>query len=86
MKLFNLFVDEINKLIDTHLNKIHEVELTRAGLLDFDEFWEIEYNVDGEGNTYPDVFDEIQKVSDEKKKKKNGGKMPTSIIDEKGTE
>ena len=86
VKLFNLFVDEINKLIDTHLNKIHEVELTRAGLLDFDEFWEIEYNVDGEGNTYPDVFDEIQKVSDEKKKKKNGGKMPTSIIDEKGTE
>jgi len=87
VKLFNLFVDEINKLIDTHLNKIHEVELTRAGLLDFDEFFDIQYDVDGEGNTYPDVFDEIQKGSDDKKKKKkDGGKMPTSIIDEKGTD
>jgi hypothetical protein len=87
VKLFNLFVDEINKLIDTHLNKIHEIELTRAGLLDFNEFWEIEYDTDGDGAVYPDVFDEIQKGSDDKKKKKkDGGKMPTSIIDEKGTE
>jgi hypothetical protein len=87
VKLFNLFVDEINKLIDTHLNKIHEIELTRAGLLDFNEFWEIEYDTDGDGVVYPDVFDEIQKGSDDKKKKKkDGGKMPTSIIDEKGTE
>jgi hypothetical protein len=87
VKLFNLFVDEINKLIDTHLNKIHEIELTRAGLLDFNEFWEIEYDTDGDGAVYPDVFDEIQKGSDDKKKKKkDGGKIPTSIIDEKGTE
>ena len=87
VKLFNLFVDEINKYIDNHLNKIHEVELTRAGLLDFDEFFDIQYDVDGEGEVYPDVFDEIQKGSDDKKKKKkDGGKMPTSIIDEKGTE
>ena len=87
VKLFNLFVTDIDKLIDNHLNKIHEVELTRSGLLDFNEFWDIQYDVDGSGNTYPDVFDEIQKGSDDKKKKKkDGGKMPTSIIDEKGTE
>lgn len=87
VKLFNLFVDEINKLIDNHLNKIHEVELTRAGLLDFDEFFDIQYDTDAEGEVYPDVFDEIQKGSDDKKKKKkDGGKMPTSIIDEKGAE
>ena len=87
VKLFNLFVDEINKYIDSHLNKIHEVELTRAGLLDFDEFFDIQYDVDGEGEVYPDVFDEIERSSDDKKKKKkDGGKMPTSIIDEKGTE
>jgi hypothetical protein len=87
VKLFNLFVDEINKYIDNHLNKIHEVELTRAGLLDFDEFFDIQYDTDGEGEVYPDVFDEIQKGSDDKKKKKkDGGKMPTSIIDEKGTD
>ena len=87
VKLFNLFVTDIDKLIDNHLNKIHEVELTRSGLLDFNEFWDIQYDVDGSGNTYPDVFDEIQKGSDDKKKKKkDGGKMPTSIIDEKGVE
>ena len=87
VKLFNLFVDEINKYIDHHLNKIHEVELTRSGLLDFDEFFDIQYDTDGEGEVYPDVFDEIQKGSDDKKKKKkDGGKMPTSIIDEKGTD
>jgi hypothetical protein len=61
--------------------------LTRAGLLDFDEFFDIQYDTDGEGEVYPDVFDEIQKGSDDKKKKKkDGGKMPTSIIDEKGTD
>jgi len=70
VKLFNLFVDEINKLIDTHLNKIHEVELTRAGLLDFDEFFDIQYDVDGEGEVYPDVFDEIERGSDDKRKRK----------------
>lgn len=87
VKLFNLFVGDIDKYIDNHLNKIHEVELTRAGLLDFNEFWEIEYDTDGDGEVYPDVFDEIQKGSDDKKKKKkDGGKMPTSIIDEKGVE
>ena len=87
VKLFNLFVTDIDKLIDNHLNKIHEVELTRSGLLDFDEFFDIQYDTDGEGEVYPDVFDEIQKGSDDKKKKKkDGGKMPTSIIDEKGTD
>lgn len=87
VKLFNLFVDDIDKYIDNHLNKIHEVELTRAGLLDFDEFFDIQYDTDAEGEVYPDVFDEIQKGSDDKKKKKkDGGKMPTSIIDEKGTD
>ena len=87
VKLFNLFVDDISKYIDNHLNKIHEVELTRAGLLDFDEFFDIQYDTDAEGEVYPDVFDEIQKGSDDKKKKKkDGGKMPTSIIDEKGTD
>lgn len=76
VKLFNLFVDDIDRYIDRHLGKIHEVELTRSGLLDFDEFFDIKYDVDSEGDVYPDVFDEIQKGSDEKKKKDKGGKMP----------
>jgi hypothetical protein len=83
VKLFNLFVDDIQQYIDRYLNKVHEVELTRAGLLDFDEFFDIQYDTDAEGEVYPDVFDEIQKGDDDKKKKGKGGKM-TSIVDEKG--
>ena len=78
VKLFNLFVDDINQYIDRYLGKIHEVELTRAGLLDFDEFFDIQYDTDAEGDVYPDVFDEIEKSSEDKKKKGKGGKMPIS--------
>jgi len=85
--LFNRFVDDINKYIETYLNKIHEVELTRAGLLDFDEFFDIQYDTDAEGEVYPDVYSEFTKGGGEDKKKKGkGGKPATSIIDEKGTE
>ena len=85
--LFNKFVDDINKYIETYLNKIHEVELTRAGLLDFDEFFDIQYDTDAEGEVYPDVYSEFTKGgAHDKKKKGKGGKPTTSIIDEKGTE
>ena len=85
--LFNRFVDDINKYIETYLNKIHEVELTRAGLLDFDEFFDIQYDADAEGEVYPDVYSEFTKGGGEDKKKKGkGGKPATSMIDEKGTE
>ena len=85
--LFNKFVDDINKYIETYLNKIHEIELTRAGLLDFDDFFSIKYDTDAEGEVYLDVYDEFAKgTSGDKKKKGKGGKPTTSIIDEKGTE
>lgn len=75
VKLFNLFVDDISKHIDNHLNKIHELELTRAGLLDFDDFFSIKYDTDAEGDVYPDVYDEFTKgAATDKKKKGKGGK------------
>ena len=87
VKLFNLFIDKINDIIDIHLNKTREIELTRTGLLDFDEYIDFKVDTDGGGQIYPDIFDEIQKGEEkDKKKKKDGGKMPTSIIDEKGVE
>jgi hypothetical protein len=85
VKLFNLFVDDINQYIDRYLGKIHEVELTRAGLLDFDEFFDIQYDTDAEGDVYPDVFDEIEKGSEDKKKKGKGGKMPVTGDESKMT-
>ena len=74
--LFNGFVDDIDKYIDRYLNKLHEVELTRSGLLDFGDFFDIQYDQDGEGEVYPDVYSEFEKGSGEKKKKGKGGKLP----------
>lgn len=76
--LFNKFVDDMNIHIDKYLNKTHEVELTRAGLIDFGEFFDISYSVDGSNNVYPDVYSEFEKDNgDSKKIKGKGGKMPT---------
>ena len=77
--LFNSFVDDINSYIDKYLNKIQEVELSRSGLLDFGDFFEIQYDTDSEGEVYPDVYSEFEKgKGEEKKKKGKGGKMPTT--------
>jgi len=77
VKLFNKFVEEIDIHISQYLNKMHEIELGRAGLLDFGDFFEIQYDTDAEGQVYPDVYDEFDKEkTTDKKKKGKGGKMP----------
>jgi len=79
VNLFNLFVSRISDHVDSHLNKASEVELTRAGLLDFGDFFDIKYDVDAEGEVYPDIYSEIEKGADSKSKKKGmKGKMPPS--------
>lgn len=78
VKLFNKLVDDIDSHISKYLNKIQEVELNRAGLLDFGDFFEIQYDKDAEGQVYPDVYNEFEKEKDQSKKKKLGGKMPLS--------
>lgn len=74
--LFNKLVNEIDGYISKYLGKMHEIELGRAGLLDFGDFFEIQYDTDAEGQVYPDVYDEFERGSEEKKKKGKGGKMP----------
>ena len=77
VKLFNKFVDDIENYIGQYLNKIQEIELGRAGLLDFGDFFDIQYDTDGEGQVYPDVYDEFEKEAETGKKKKGkGGKFP----------
>jgi hypothetical protein len=80
VKLFNNFVDAINDSIDNYLGRLHEIELNRQGLLDFGDFFDIKYDVDGSNNVYPDVYSEFGKssISDKKKKGKGGkdGKFP----------
>ena len=84
VKLFNIFVDSVDGYISKYLNKMHEIELGRAGLLDFGDFFEIQYDTDAEGQVYPDVYDEFEKgVDNDKKKKGKGGKMILPTGDEK---
>lgn len=77
VKLFNHFVNQIDEHIAVYINKMQEIELGRAGLLDFGDFFDIQYDTDAEGQVYPDVYNEFEKESGQDKKKKGkGGKMP----------
>ena len=74
--LFNNFVDTINNHIDVYLNRSHEIELTRAGLINFSQFTDIKYDIDGEKQIYPDIYDEFERgVDDGKKNKGKGSKI-----------
>ena len=79
--LFNNFVDKINDTINEYLGKKNEIELTKSGLLDFTDYFEIKYDVDGEGDVYLDVYDEFTKetpLDDKKGKGKGIGKLGDS--------
>ena len=76
-KLFNVFVDSIDNHINDYMGKMQEIELTRSGLLDFADFFDIKYDTDSEGQVYPDVYSEFETgVENDKKKKGKGGKLP----------
>jgi hypothetical protein len=68
--IFNKFVDDIQTYLDNTLNKVREVQFKQAGLLDFSHFFEIEYDSDASGDVYPQVWDEIESGSEDKKGKK----------------
>lgn len=68
--IFNKFVDDIQTYLDNTLKKVREVQFKQVGLLDFGQFFEIEYDSDASGDVYPQVWDEIQSGSEDKKSKK----------------
>ena len=70
--LFNDFVQKIQNAIDFYFNKKSETDLTKSGLIDFGKFFEIEISKDGDGEVYPDVYAELERGRDEKKKKGKG--------------
>jgi len=76
VKLFNKFVSDIDEYLERYLKRMNEIELGRAGLLDFGDFFEIQYDTDAEGQVYPDVYTEFEEESGQSKKKKGkGGKI-----------
>lgn len=67
--LFNNFVKFLKTTIDEHFNKKSEEELQKRGLVDFSDFFDIKYDVDGQDKVYPSIYDEITGGEDKKKKK-----------------
>jgi hypothetical protein len=68
--LFNSFIDKIDRNLDTYLNKLKEIDLTRGGLLDFGDFFDLKFDRDGSGKVYPDVYDTFEKEPNSIEKKK----------------
>ena len=75
IRIFNHFVQKLQEKIDEFFNKKSEVELTRSGLLDFGDFFDIKYDKDAEEQVYPDVYTALEQGKEEKKKGDKGGKM-----------
>ena len=74
--VFNKYIDDISKYIDTCLKIEQQRTATKKGLVDFGEYFEINYDTDGEGNVYPDIYNEFEKGKlDNKSKKKKGEKI-----------
>lgn len=68
--IFNKFVDDIQTYLDNTLKKVREVQFKQKSLLNFEDFFEIEYDTDASGDVYPQVWDEIESGSEDKKGKK----------------
>jgi len=71
--VFNKYIDDISTYIDTCLKIEQQRTATKRGLVDFGEYFEINYDTDGEGKVYPDIYNEFEKGKLNKKSKKNKG-------------
>lgn len=69
LKIFNNYVNLLSVKVDQFLKKKSEIHLSRSGLVDFGEFFDIKYDVDANDKVYPDVYKEIEQSADDKKKK-----------------
>ena len=81
--LFNDFVDKISAIIDRYQKKMQEIELTKSGLVDFNDFFEIKYDVDADDQVYPDVLSALEQPTSTKKKK---GGIPDKKIESPNVE
>lgn len=68
--VFNKYIDDINKYIDTCLKIEQQRTASKKGLVDFGEYFDIKYDTDGDGNVYPDIYKEFEKGKLNKKSKK----------------
>ena len=79
---FNNEVETISQHIDRVLKINREYYLQKHDLLDFKDYFKINYSTDAAGEIYPDVFDtEIDDFGEEKDKKKKKKGLPEMPAD-----
>lgn len=68
--LFNNFVDLVNKRLDQYLKQVTDSDINDDRLLNFADYFKINYNTDAAGTLYPDIYSEIEAETTSSKKKK----------------
>jgi len=64
--IFNRFVDKLNSHVDKLLNINREYNLQKSDLLNFNDYFKLNFNIDSSNRLYPDVYNHFSKVETEK--------------------
>lgn len=60
LQLLNQMIIAIQKRIDHELDTVHSNMLQKKDLMNFDQFDQVKKNLDSEGQSYPDIYKEIE--------------------------
>ena len=69
VSLFNQYVSDINIFLDKQLNVFSEIELAKSGLLNFEDYFNIKYDTDAEGDIYASTGSDIKSGETKSKSK-----------------
>ena len=72
LRLFNDFVDMLDRIIDRNLKINRENALQKDDLKSFKDYFDLKYEVDAAGDMYPSIYDEFADEGEDKKKKGKG--------------
>lgn len=72
VEMFNSEVEKISNFLETKLSINREYLLKNNDLLNFKDYFNVNYNVDSQENIYPDVSDLLDEIPSGEKKKKEG--------------
>lgn len=74
VEIFNQFVDKLSEHIDRLLNINREYNLQKTDLLDFNDYFKLNYNIGSDKRLYPDIYNHFageETAGTEEKNKKN---------------
>lgn len=79
VEIFNKFVDKLNNHVDKLLNINREYNLQKSDLLNFNDYFKLNYNIDNGGKLYPDVYNKFKETEEGNgPEKKKGSKKSKS--------